>query len=101
MYQLRSLAEIIVRQPIDDSGSGIFCGPPTLNSLTRWNSRIYPREDGRRIVCLMGSDLVIGQLRHYGAGETKYLDALQFQNKAFLEQIAPILRTLDLPTGIV
>jgi hypothetical protein len=49
----------------------------------------------------MGSDLIIGQLRHYGAGETKYLDALQFQNKAFLEQITPILRTLDLPTGIV
>ena len=28
MYQLRALAGIIVRQPIDDSGSGVLCGPP-------------------------------------------------------------------------
>jgi hypothetical protein len=50
---------------------------------------------------LKASDLLIGQLRHYGAEETKYLDALQFQNKTFLEQISAILRTLDLPSGIV
>jgi hypothetical protein len=101
MYQLRALAGIIVRQPIDDSGSGVLCGPPfelpyslALPDLPlgRWKAH-------RDI--LMGSDLIIEKLRYYGAGETKYLDALQFQNKTFLEQIAPILRTLDLPTGIV
>jgi hypothetical protein len=101
MYQLRALAGIIIRQPLDDSGSGILCGPPfelpyslALPDLPsgRWKAH-------RDI--LKASDLIIGQLRHRGAEETKYLDALQFQNKTFLEQIAAILRTLDLPSGIV
>jgi hypothetical protein len=100
MYQLRALAGIIVRQPIDDSGSGLLCGPPfelpyslAVSDLSsgRWKAH-------RDI--LMGADLIIEQLRSYGAGETKYLDALQFQNKTFLDQITPILRTLDLPAGI-
>jgi hypothetical protein len=101
MYQLRALAGIIVRQHVDDSGSGLLCGPPfelpyslALPDLPsgRWKAH-------RDI--LVGSDLIIGQLRQHGAEETKYLDALQFQNKTFLEQIGAILRTLDLPTGIV
>jgi hypothetical protein len=101
MYQLRALAGIIVCQHLDDSGSGILCGPPfelpyslALPDLPsgRWKAH-------RDI--LKASDLNIGQLRLYGAEETKYLDALQFQTKTFLEQIAAILRTLDLPTGIV
>jgi hypothetical protein len=100
MYQLRALAGIIVRQPIDDSGSGLLCGPPFE---LPYSQAVPDLPSGRWKAhrdILMGSDLLIEQLRRYGAGETKYLDALQFQNKTFLEQIAPILRTLDLPAGI-
>jgi hypothetical protein len=101
MYQLRALAGIIVRQHVDDSTSGLFCGPPfelpyslAIPDLPsgRWRAH-------RDVI--MASDLIIEQLRHHGAEETKYLHALQFQNKTFLEQIAAILRTLDLPAGIV
>jgi ferritin-like protein len=100
MYQLRALAGIIVRQPIDDSGSGLLCGPPFELPYSLAVSDLPSGRWKAHRDILIGSDLIIEQLRSYGVGETKYLDALQFQNKTFLEQIAPILRTLDLPAGI-
>jgi hypothetical protein len=100
MYQLRALAEIMVRQPVGDP-SKTLSGPPfelpyslTLSDLPagRWKAH-------RDI--LMEADFLIERLREQKAGETSYLEGLQFQNKTFLEQIEAILRTLDLPVGIV
>jgi Ferritin-like len=99
MYQLRALAGIIVRQPIDDC-PGHLCGPPFELPYSLAVSDLPSGRWKAHRDILRGSDLLIEQLRRDGAEETKYLDALQFQNKTFLEQIAQILRTLDLPTGI-
>jgi hypothetical protein len=100
MYQLRALAGIVVRQPVDDPAALLRCGPPFELPYTldlpdppsgRWKSH-------RDII--EASDLIIEEIRSFNTPEDKYLDALQFQNKSFLDQISTILRTLALPRDI-
>jgi Ferritin-like len=94
MYNLRSLAGILMSQPVAESNSDVLCGPPfelpyTLALADSASDRWRVHRD-----VIEASEMLINGLQSQDLTdtETKYLEALASYDRTFLFQIEQILR---------